>query len=104
MIIGEPWPKTPKATQVHPLCLQKRKNAKMQKVQTMEKCKNAKMQNAFQDAPGQDMISACGTCVLLLSPVFPRGTDKHASKLKSKNATCKIAPRKILTKMLQARK
>ena len=89
MIIGEPWPKTPKATQVHPLCLQKRKNAKMQKNAKnakMQKCKNAKMQNAFQDAPGQDMISTCGTCVLLLSPVFPRGTDKHASKLKSQNA------------------
>ena len=99
MIYGEPWPLTPKA---------KRKNAKMQKCKNAKiekaKCKNSKMQDAFQDAPGQDMISACDTCVLLLSPVFPRGTDKHASKLKSKNATCKIAPRKILTKMLQARK
>ena len=80
--------------------MQKCKNAKIEKA----KCKNSKMQDAFQDAPGQDMISACDTCVLLLSPVFPRGTDKHASKLKSKDAKCKIAPRKILTKMLQARK
>ena len=102
MIYGEPWPLTPKAKRKNAK-MQKRKNAKMQKCKKA-KCKNSKMQNAFQDAPGQDMISACDTCVLLLSPVFPRGTDKHASKLKSKNAKCKIAPRKILTKMLQARK
>ena len=103
MINGVPWPKTQKTRKGHPLCLQ---NAKMQKCKNAktQKCKKAKKQNAFQDAPGQEMISACDTCVLLLSPVFPRGTDKHASKLKSKNAKCKIAPRKILTKMLQARK
>ena len=91
MINGVPWPKTPINKKRTSSLFAKCKNAKMQK------CKNAKMQNAFEDAPGQDMISACGTCVLLLSPVFPRGTNKHASKLKSKNAKCKIAPRKILT-------
>ena len=59
-----------------------------------QRCKNAKMQNAFQDAPGQDMISACSTCVLLLSP-FPTRHRQECNQ--TKKSKCKIAPINSLT-------
>ena len=83
MINGEPWPKTPKATQVHPLCLRKCKNAKIQK------CKNAKIQKCIPRCPrpGYDkclwhMCPSSFSCF----PTRHRQACKQTKKVKMQNA------------------